>query len=176
MPRKRGRHAAQSGMYGEQTFLSLLEASRYSMYKASKYDGSTPAAIEQYPVPHPFRPDSSRAGRNDVMLETGLQRIYCQVKNQNQGGTCDEKLSFSFDIARYALSDQPFDCYSLVLLGVWWPQMPGIIEWAKRKCSEFEMLAGGMRRTVTARVLVGPRDVASWLAEVPVKKKSVGLF
>ena len=110
------------------------------------------------------------------MLETGRARVYCQVKNQNGSGTTDEKLAFAFDIARYALSDDPYDIFALLLLGTWWPENPGIIEWAKRKCQEFQMLAGGMRKPVEAKVIVGPRGIASWLNELPTTVKTTGLF
>jgi len=159
----RGKRAANSGLYGEETFLSLLELTGFPVVSWSNHHGETPVAIYQYPVPHPYRPEEVRAGKNDCMLMTGESTIYCQVKTQNSSGTCDEKLAFSFDIARFALNDRPFDVYALILFGTWWPENPGIIEWAKRKCAEFEMLAGGQRKQVRARVLVGPRETSEWL-------------
>lgn len=171
MSKKRGHRAARSGLYAERTFLGMLKLVRYNITTKRNYDGSTPAALYQYPVPHPFRPHTNKTGKNDCMLETGVKRVYCQIKNQDSNGTCDEKLAFSFDLARYALSDEPFDLYVLILLGTWWPRNPGIIEWARRKCSEFEMLAGGRRCPVKAEVLVGPEEVADWLLQLPVSKR-----
>jgi len=176
MSKLRGRRASKSGIYGESIFKGLLDAAGYNVTHVRDYDGSTPAAITQYPVPHPFRPDTVRAGRNDCMLETGVKRVYCQVKNQDGSGTTDEKLAFSFDIARYALSDSPYDIYALVLLGTWWNDRPGIVEWATRKCTEFEMLAGCQRREVSACVVVGPEQAATWIRSLPTRQVRRGLF
>jgi hypothetical protein len=177
MPKKRGQNAAKSGAYGEDVFQGLLEAANFPVIPWNKYDKeTTPVAVSQYPVPHPFRPDTNRTGRNDFFLFTGAQKVYCQVKNQNGGGTTDEKIAFTFDIARYALSDRPFDLYLLILLGMWWPQKPGIIKYAKRKCREFEMLADGIRLPVKAQVLVGPKEAGVWVREMPVVAKHGGLF
>jgi len=108
------------------------------------------------------------------MLFTGCDKVYCQVKNQDSSGTTDEKLSFAFDIARYALTDDPYEQFALILLGRWWPQNPGIIEWATRKCTEFEMLAGGTRASVRAVVLVGPMQLGEWLTGLETKRDQNG--
>jgi hypothetical protein len=169
MTKQRGRRAAKSGAYGEQTAESMFHLAGFAVVDFRKYDGGTPTAVRQYPVPHPFRPYKERAGANDFMLFTGLTRVYCQIKNQDSSGTTDEKLSFAFDVARYALTDEPYDIFALVLLGRWWPQNPGIIEWANRKCTEFEMLAGGIRAATQARVFVGPKELAVWLSTLETK-------
>jgi hypothetical protein len=177
MTKSRGRQAAKSGLYGEATIESMMMLAGFPVVDYKKYDGTTPQAVRQYPCPHPYRPEKDvRAGANDFMLFSGEINAYCQVKNQNCSGTCDEKLSFAFDIARYAIHDKPFDVFALMLMGQWWPENPGIIEWAKVKCSEFEMLASGTRRKVTARVLVGPKDVSDWLVSIPKKETGNALF
>jgi len=176
MSNLRGKRASKSGLYGEETFSALLDMAGFTTVSWKKHDGSTPAAVYQYPVPHPYRPSEPRAGKNDYMLFTGKAKIYCQVKNQTSSGTCDEKLAFSFDIARYALTEQPFDVYALLLFGPWWAENPGIVEWAQRKCVEFEMLAGGTRAKTTARVLVGPQEIGKWLRSLQVVQHNCGLF
>ncbi len=177
MSKTRGQRAAKSGIYGEDVFQGILEAADFLVVPWRSYDKeTTPVAVSQYPVPHPFRPDTTRTGKNDFMLFTGQETVYCQIKNQNGSGTTDEKLAFTFDIARYALNDRPFDLYLLILLGTWWPQKPGIIRYAERKCREFEMLADGVRLPVKAKVLVGPKEVGIWIRNLPTVRKSNGLF
>jgi len=176
MTKRRGRSAAISGQYGEETVEAMMTAAGFPVVDYKNYDGSTPVAVRQYPTPHPYRPEEPRTGKNDFMLFSGVVKAYCQVKNQNGGGTCDEKLAFAFDIARFSLSDSPYDLFALILLGTWWKEHPNIIEWAKKKCQEFEMLAGGVRAKVKASVLVGPRELSSWLVSIPTEDASNGLF
>lgn len=173
---KRGKNAAISGRYGEDTIESLMICSGFPVCDFNRYDKTTPMAVRQYPAPHPFRPKEDRAGKNDFMLFTGFKMIYCQVKNQNTSGTCDEKLAFAFDIARFGISELHFDEFALILLGTWWPSNLGIIEYAERKCREMEMLAQGVRNKITARVIMGPKEVANWLCGMPKKTTGNGLF
>lgn len=172
----RGRQAAISGQYGEETVEALMCSAGFTVVDYNNYDGSTPMAVRQYPMPHPYRPEDPRSGKNDFMLFTGVVKAYCQVKNQSSSGTCDEKLSFAFDIARYGLTDDPYDLFALILMGTWWRDNPSIVEWARQKCQEFEMLANGVRKKVTAVVLVGPKEVARWLGAIQTRTVTNGLF
>lgn len=164
--RKRGRRANASGQYGEATVESMCELAGFRVVPYLQYNGDTPMMVRQYPVPHPFRPDVPRSGKNDFMLFSGVTKAYVQVKNQDRSGTCDEKLAFAFDIARFAVYDTPFDLFALVLLGQWWIQRPLIPEWARKKCAEFEMLCNGTRLATKAKVIVGPKELSSWLMSI----------
>ena len=176
MTKQRGRLAAISGQYGEETVEALMTAAGFPVVTYPNHEGSTPIAVRQYPMPHPYRPDDPRSGKNDFMLFSGVIKAYCQVKNQNSSGTCDEKLSFAFDIARYGLSDDPYDLFALILMGTWWRDNPNIVEWARKKCQEFEMLANGVRAKVKATIIVGPRELSSWLRNIPTSQTTNGLF
>jgi hypothetical protein len=176
MNKGRGRSAAINGQYGEETVEALMTASGFPVVDYVHYDGSTPVSVRQYPMPHPYRPDDPRSGKNDFMMFSGVVKVYCQVKNQNCSGTCDEKLSFAFDIARYGLMDDPYDLFALILMGTWWRDNPNIVEWAWKKCQEFEMLANGMRSKVKAVVIVGPIELSSWLRNIKVVRETNGLF
>lgn len=171
MSKRRGKNAACSGRYGEDTFEALLRLAGFVIVDNDSLRGERATAVRQYPVPHPFRPNSPRSGKNDFMLFVGKQKIYCQVKNQNSSGTCDEKLSFAFDIARYAVNDDPYDTFALILLGTWWRDNHDIVEWAKTKATEFECLARGTRRTVSAIVLVGPNELSIWLNSLGIDRE-----
>lgn len=168
MPKARGRNASNSGRYGEDTVEAMLRMAGFAITNNKLLRDRRPTAVRQYPVPHPFRPESPRAGKNDFMLFAGDVKAYCQVKNQTCSGTCDEKLSFAFDIARYAVNDEPFDVFALILLGTWWQNNRHIVEWARAKASEFESLARGTRRKVSAVVLVGPVELSDWLKTLDV--------
>ena len=168
MAKARGRNASNSGRYSEDTVEAMLRLAGFVVVNNKAQRDARPTAVRQYPVPHPFRPDSPRAGKNDFMLFAGGVKVYCQVKNQTSSGTCDEKLSFAFDIARYAVNDEPFDVFALILLGTWWPNNPHIIAWANSKASEFEALARGTRRDVSAVVLVGPGELSEWLTTLDI--------
>jgi len=162
---KRGRMAARSGLYGEDVAEALI-SQVLPICSFSDWNETIvfPIAVKQYPTPHPYRPEKKRAGKNDFML-FGFDgfRIFMQVKNQEVGGTTDEKLSFTFDIARFAITDTPYSEYWLVLLGKYWATQPGLLEYCQRKCREFEMLIDGTRRNVSARVIVGPIELAHCL-------------
>jgi hypothetical protein len=176
MVARRGRNASIAGRYSEDVVESMFPLIGFPIYSFATYDGSTPSVVRQYPAPHPYRPTEKRAGKNDFMIFTGVEKVYCQVKNQDGSGTCDEKLSFAFDIARYCLTDDRFDRFALILLGKWWPSHPGIIEWAQRKCTEFQMLAEGTRSRIKAEVIVGPKELSAWLQTLPTKASNKSLF
>ena len=156
--RRRGRQASLSGAYGESIFASLCSVKDLPVVNYREWLKTKPACVAQFPCPHPFRPGQTRGGKNDYMV-SARKTIYVQVKNQQTSGTTDEKLAFAFDIARYSLASHRFDEFWLVLLGIWWPQKPGIIEYARNKCREFEMLANGLGTSVKARVIVGPMEL-----------------
>lgn len=154
----RGRRAAKSGQYGEQTAQGIFEAAGWPVVNYKKdmpILGSR--VIRQYPVPHPFKSGETRSGRNDFMIEAS-HRVYVQVKNQNSHGTTDEKIAFTWDYASYCMTDDPFDEFWLVLLGTWWTD--GMVEYSRRKCHEFEFLNRRVRKEVSAQVIRGPLELA----------------
>lgn len=158
MNRKRGRNASRSGLFGEDNFESILIAAGWAEGNPDMFSDER-LYTRQYPVPHPYR-ESSRSGRNDFMLHSSEHGVYVQVKNQDSSGTTDEKLSFAFDIAFFALAEIRFDQFWLVLLGKWWPQRPKLIEFCKRKGSQYENLALQAGHDVSFNVLVGQKEVA----------------
>ena len=173
MPKRRGKNAARSGKSGEDIVETMMSLAGFPVVTFKNYDGSTPMCVKQFPVPHPYRPEHDRAGANDFMLFSGEVAAYCQVKNQNSPGTCDEKLAFAFDIARYAVNDKPFDVFALILLGTWWVDNPSIVDWARNtKCKEFESLSRGTRRDVSSVVIVGHLELRDWLLSLPKSTKN----
>lgn len=141
--RRGGRNAGKSGRQGESfvegCFIAAgLPVLTYKEYEAKKMFPMGPIAIKQYPVTHPYRPKSKRAGKNDFMTHGLARRWYIQVKNQNASGTTDEKLAFAFDYAAYTVRDDSFDVFLLVLLGDHWT--PGMLDYCRNKCREFEFL------------------------------------
>ena len=137
--RTRGRRASKNGAHNEQTFLNLVEM------------GNIPF-VQQFPFPHPWTD-----GKGDVLLlPTSGVRIVVQNKNQNSSGTCDEKVPFQFDIARWAIPTFAFDEFWLVLGGTYWTTSQGGLRVAvyNKLAEEFNLRNMG----VTAKVFLHPSD------------------
>ena len=175
--KRRGRQAALVGKYAEDTVESIFVSAGYDVITFDEWESQqiSPCVVKQYPVPHPYRTGRERAGKNDFMLINGY-RCYIQVKNQNGSGTCDEKLSFAFDIAKFGVIQLNCTEFWLVLLGTWWPQNNGIIKFCHRKCDEMRILTQSAGKCVTARVFVGPKPLSTHLNGIGRPQESAGIL
>lgn len=125
MPKSRGRNASRNGAYNEQSFTSLLDCA------GVQYDS-------QFLFKHPW----GKKGYSDVLITSRDSRIIVvQNKNQNVSGTCDEKIPFQFDIARWMLGEFLFHEFWMVLGGTYWSTTQGTlrVEAYERKAAEFRM-------------------------------------
>lgn len=137
MPKSRGRNAGDAGRYNEDSFTSYLDLAGLPYQTQVKFM-------------HPWKKD----GRADVLIMT-TPRILVQNKNQNVSGTCDEKIPFQFDIARWSHAELVFGEFWLVLGGRYWSTEGGQLRVNAycMKAKEFEAL---MMNRVTAKVLLQP--------------------
>ena len=138
MPKTRGRNASRNGAYNESSFSAMLECAGVD------YD-------PQFCFSHPW----GKRGFSDVMIHTADSRkIIVQNKNQNVSGTCDEKIPFQFDIARWMLGEVLFHEFWLVLGGTYWTTCAGEmrVKAYNRKADEFRMFCPQTK----AKVLLQP--------------------
>ncbi len=172
----RGRRAVKSGQYGENTMegaiypyvpniLDFGDFEHEGLYPGPYPDDMDPLAIRQYPVRNPYNQRGKRKSKNDFMIFAG-ERIFCQVKNQNEGGSVDEKIIAAFAIAQFALTTTPYDRFLLVLLGVHWSTRPELIARARTLIApkmelDWEVFGG----KVAVDIVHGPVELAKKLAE-----------
>ena len=161
---KRGRNAAAQGKRTENvvsaTLMPYVDVIDWRDYKKQygltdqdslKVKPSSPVAIRQFPVAHPYRPEA-RHGKQDVVLFANGHRIYIQIKSQTSSGSCDEKLSFAFSIARQ--NAEFADGFILILLGPRWDKLSGLRAAMKQECEQLR------RYDVWSHVVIGEMELA----------------
>lgn len=137
MSAKRGRNASNSGKYNEESFCSYLDMAGLAYETQVKFV-------------HPWKKD----GRADVLIK-GRKLVLVQNKNQNTNGTCDEKIPFQFDLARWSHHELKFEEFWLVLGGRYWGTEQGKLRILAyiRKAQELEAFMMGR---VVSKVLIQP--------------------
>jgi hypothetical protein len=164
MPKKQGRKASSSGRKGEDIFYAAVYPYVTNIV-GPKEESALPYAVYQPLTNHPYR-DEPRSGKGDYMLYLPGCTVLVQIKRQSVGGTVDEKLGFTFDIASSTLQETPFDIYLLVLLGDHWPKQPGILDYCKSKANLFDLMCGQFGLSAKSNVIVGEKELATYLKDL----------
>jgi len=172
----RGKKAVKSGQYGENTFEGAIipyvpdivwfNDFRYKDLYPGPYPDDLRLAVRQYHTKSPFNGGGKRSqAKNDFMIFGG-ETIFCQVKNQNEGGTTDEKIVAAFKMAQYALTTTPYDRFLLVLLGIHWSTKERLIQWAREVAApKMELGWATFGGKVSVDIAHGPVELAKILAE-----------
>lgn len=179
----RGKKAVISGQYGEDTFEGAIipyvpsvvwfNEFEYADLYPGPYPDELRVVVRQYRTKSPFNAGGTRSqAKNDFMVFSN-GKIFCQVKNQNTGGTTDEKIVAAFRMAQYALTTTPYDRFLLVLLGTHWRTKERLIRWAREDAApKMEMDWAVFGGKVSVDITHGPIELAKKLAEY----KEMGIF